>query len=192
MKHITYERHGVTFALKDTTALTGDHLKALTGSVEIVGELLGVEPAGIWYLLNYGFRQSMQDAVASTAKRVEDKLVKEADEAGDPAPTDEAIDEAVKAAELDDLGDRRKDIVNGDVQVRGGQRDPFGTMCKTIALQIVREAHKTAKKTMPKDTDKVNELVAKVIASNRESIEKEANRRLTPVKGVKFDLNGVI
>jgi len=166
-----------------------------------LGNSLQVEslPAkSVAYLLQYGYAQSMQDAIAGDAKRIREKLVTEAAEAGNPAPTADEIEAAIKSGIGEALGERHKAILDGTVGDRvGAVRDPFGTMCKTIALQMLREALKAANAKMPDvktETGKAKlaEMVEAVISRNKDAVEKEAKRRLAPVKGVTVDLTGIV
>jgi hypothetical protein len=167
-------------------------------NVEYSAEVESLPAKSVEYLLQYGWSQSLQDAIAGDAKRIRDKLIAEANEAGNPAPTDDEIAAAVKAGVDEALNDRRAAIMDGTVGDRvGAQRDPFGTMCKTIALQMLREAMKAANAKMPDvktDTGKAKlaEMVEAVISRNKEAVEKEAKRRLAPVKGVTVDLTGIL
>jgi len=164
--------------------------------VEYSAEVESLPEKSVAYLLQYGFSQSLQDAIAGDAKAISEKMKAEANDAGNPAPSADEIETAIKAGVAEALSDRVKAIVDGTVGDRAGfVRDPFGTMCRTIALQWLRDGLKAANAKMPDTkTDagkaKLKELVEGVLSRNREKIEKEAHRRMKAVPAV--DLAGLI
>ena len=178
--------------------MSGNELKYSRNGVDYLAHVDKLPPKSIEYLLQYGFAQSMQDAIAGDAKRIEAKLVDEAKEAGNPPPTADEIKAAVQVGLEEALSERHQAILEGTVGDRvGAVRDPFGTMCKTIALQMLRDAMKAANAKMPdvktdQGKQKLAEMVNAVIERNRAAIEKEAHRRLKPVKDVVVDLQGIL
>lgn len=163
---VTYERDGKTYSC-DTSKLPEKSIE---------------------YLLQYGWAQSLQDSIAGAAKRAREDYLALAKEAGE-TPTESDIAETVAQAVEGLLSKRADSIQAGNVGVRVGQpRDPFAAMCKRIATSMLRQGFKAANMKWPKDQDKVNELVAKVLVDHKDKIEAEATRRLETEKDMVIDL----
>jgi hypothetical protein len=92
-----------------------------------------VAPAGIEYLLQYGFAQSMQDCIAGRAKAVREELAEKMKQPDAIQLTDAEIEAAVEADLKGALGKRMDAILAGTVAVRQAAE------AKDPASGIVRE-----------------------------------------------------
>jgi hypothetical protein len=139
---------------------------ALTRGVETIGAYLGVPSKSVWYLLQNGFSQSLQDAFAAVrAKALKgDK---------DNAPI-EADSPEMAVLVHGAIGKRMHSIVNGLMAAApGGGRDPL----RAVGLTML-EAHLAAKgKKLPKDKDARKLMLDRWIESTRPAIETEIRRR---------------
>lgn len=165
---LTYERNGKTYQL-DEEALP---------------------ETAISYLLQYGFAQSLQDSIAGRAKAVREEYeaaAKENNETVNPADLARAIE-----SDLDGQLSKRLDAIRtGSVGSRvGTPKDPFKAMCLRVAREMLSAALKAANTKMPKDKEKVAELVATLIERNRAKVETEAKRRMEA--SPEIDLDGIL
>jgi hypothetical protein len=165
---VEYTRDGQTYQLDTTT--------------------LGAE--ALAYLINYGFRQSMQDSIAGRAKAVREEM-ETFTRADGTTFTQEQINKAVADDIAGTLGKRLDAIKSGAITQRaaGEPRDPFAAMCRRIAVEILRATAKAKGKKLPKaDSDEYEALVGKVLAAKAEDIETEAKRRMAAAESVDIDL----
>lgn len=155
------------------------------------------------YLLQYGFTQSMQDAVAGTAKAVRD-LAADCRKGGDGfdkamakwtktleytvmPDADFAIDADVeKVASMamhQDATMRYEAILTGTVGTRsgGGRLPPVDRTMAEIAEEEIRAAHATRKIKLP-DAAGMRDLVQRHLAKNGERLGAEAVRRIESAK----------
>lgn len=167
-------------------------------------EMAGDYTATQRYLLQYGFTQSMQDAVAGTAKSVRElaaecraggddfdkalvkwqKLVGEVGmEGADFEDTIGAVEAVAKAAVKADAQSRYDAILAGTVGSRtGGPRVPqVDRVAMDIAEEEIRVAHTTKKIKLP-DAAGMRELVQRHVAKNGDRLRASAQRRIDDAK----------
>jgi hypothetical protein len=121
------------------------------------------------YLPDYGFKQSMGDSHAGSAKKVE----KAWNDAG--RPIDEESDEwkaAVTAQCVADMKVRFAKIEAGEMEV--GDSDPL----RALAVKMIRDNATAKKKTLPNGkTPEWRALVTATLEKNRVAIQKEYDRQ---------------
>jgi len=138
---VNYERDGNSFTL-DTATLT---------------------PAGVDYLLQYGFAQSLQDSVAGEAKRVRAERAK----AGD---TESEIVEAISEAIAGKLGKRYDSIAASEMGLPS-TREPLAALAKELVnRKLAKEGKKVSK-------ERLAELVAEAVENKRDLLVAELARR---------------
>jgi hypothetical protein len=157
-------------------------------------EVESLPPKSVEYLLQYGWSQSLQDAIAGDAKRIKDEMIAKADAAGETAPTSDEIEAAVKAGLDEALADRVKSISDGTVGDRVGiVRNPFETACRDLAEKKLVEGFRASNQKLPdRKTDagraKYKEFVVMVLDRNREVIEKEVKAAMAREKKIVIEL----
>ena len=146
--------------------------------VSVAGHTLDiskVSPAGLAYLLTYGFRQSMQDCVAGMAKEMRD---------------DGEDDDAIKAALQETQDDRFESIMSGTVKAGGGRGPRLDAVTRTmrdIATAAIRAAATDQKKSMPTGKD-LTGFIESYLAKHGESIRAEAEAELAKAKARAEDI----
>jgi hypothetical protein len=163
----------------------------------------------IAYLLQYGWAQSLQDAIAGRGKAVLEEIAGtyraqliEAAKPNDPDPA--VINQQVEHFMLDNRADivkqvaadiagtlnKRADAIRtGTVGTRVSQpRDAFESMCLKIAGEMLRAALKAQGKKSPKP-DAFAELAKQVRAKHSEKIEAEAKRRIESANTIGLDVD---
>jgi hypothetical protein len=161
---------------------------------EYSAEVEQLPAKSVEYLLQYGWSQTLQDAIAGDAKRIKEDMISKANEAGEPVPSDDEVTTAVKAGLDEALADRVKSILDGTVGDRVGVvRNPFETACRDLAEKKLVEGFRAANQKLPdRKTDagkaKYKELVAAVLDRNREVIEKEVKASMAREKRIVIEL----
>lgn len=166
-------------------------------------------PTAIAYLLQYGWAQSLQDAIAGRGKAVlveiedtERARLIEAAKPNDPDPT--AIESLlieymqvnradiaaqVQADIAGHLGKRADAIKSGTVGARVAQpRDAFESMCLKVAGEMLRAALKAQGRKAPKP-DAFAELAKQVRTKHSDKIEQEAKRRIEAANTIGLDVD---
>jgi hypothetical protein len=145
--------------------------------------LQDVSPKGLLYLVQYGFKQSMQDSIAGYAK----KLAEEG-KPDDAGPYTEA-----EIAELvaERQADRFDDIVSGEVGTRAGG-GPRLSGIEKIMRDMAKDAIKAAvvaKGVKMPTGDTLAKFIDQYIAKHDATLRPEAQRRLDLTKaGADTDL----
>jgi hypothetical protein len=175
---LTYAQLGLTFDTLDTTrwpekdGANGSDQQTLRGAVDVVGNALGLPAKSIWYLLQNGWSQSLQDSFAGPrAKAIKD---------GEDESTIEAV---IHAA----IAKRVESIMAGLLSSGSNGRDPI----RTIAKDLLQKKADSLGKRLPKDKDKLAKLIDSYIAANRLSIDNEIRRRRSS-QGNEVDLSDII
>ena len=138
---VNYERNGNSFEL-DTATLT---------------------PAGIDYLLQYGFAQSLQDSVAGEAKRVRIERAAKGD-------TESEIVQAIDDAIAGKLGKRYDSIAASEMGLPS-TREPLATLAKELVTKkLAKEGKKVSK-------ERLAELVTEAVETKRDILVAELARR---------------
>lgn len=178
-------------------------------NTEFSVEVETLPATSIAYLLQYGWAQSLQDAIAGRAKavlqEVEDgiraQLIEDA-KPNDPNPAtiDARVAEIMqeKAAEtraqviadlLGTLGKRADAIKSGTVGTRTARiGSPFDAMCKKVATEMLLAALK-AKNTKRPKPEAFDALLVQVLEKHREKIEAEATRRIDAANTIGLDVD---
>src|SRR5262245_41071777 len=157
-------------------------LSYVNGGKEYSVETDTLGPDSIAYLLMYGFRQSLQDSIAGRALKVRSEYAakaKEAQDKGEFFDDSEDTVQAAIAADLEGALTKRRDAVQaGTIKVGGSaQRDPFGTLCWNIAVDMVVAAFRKKHGKGPKRDDAFEALVEQCLEKHKDKIEAEAKRR---------------
>ena len=167
---LSYTYKSSVFSTRDTDSLKKEDQEALAYCVEILAKIYGVHPKSIYYLLQNGWSQSLQDSYAGARA----KAVKDGESEG-------VIDEVV----LSSIEKRIKGLVEGLLSASGGGgRDPI----KSVGLQMLQSFAAERGKTVPSDKEKRAKMLEAYIKQNREKIEAEIARRRS-VKGDELDLD---
>jgi len=169
MQKLAYTRNGKEYAIVPTSDPTD--------AIALLADAFGVPVASIEYLLQYGHKQSLQDAAAQPAS--------EASKESDATP--ESIASAIDGA----MSKRLDAIVAGTVAVRGGGvrvTDPFESMVRAVIDEILAKSAKKSGKKLPKG-DELIALRGKVRAANTVAVESEARKRLAAVSAVEVDFD---
>lgn len=139
-----------------------------------------ITPAGIAYLLQYGFAKSLQDSVAGLKKDViANRARYESDIPDGAAMSDEELAEVVLS---DKMAERFADILAGKVGTRvGGQRlDPLARTMRDIAHEAIFAA--AAKKGVKRpDGEALRAITEKWLEVNKAKAEEMAKARLAAV-----------
>lgn len=144
-----------------------------------------IAPAGIVYLIQNGWSQSMTDtATSARAKVVNDAITDWAKANGrQPDATErgimvEAVADAIRAAETDALAKRLEAIMQGTMVA--GQRGGGGPRKSALEVYLWGRAKTEAEsrlrakgKRLPKETADANAVIEKVLAHFRAKWEKE-------------------
>lgn len=162
-----------------------------------------IAPAGIAYLLQYGFAQSLQDAVAGTAKAVRDvaaacraggdgfdkthkkwiALCENAGLEGADFAADEQVTLVATATVASDMASRFNAILAGEVGTRaGGPRlDPVDRTMRDIAERELREYCRANKVAMVKGKE-LTDMLAEMIADDESRYRADAEAELAKTK----------
>ena len=138
-----------------------------------------ITPAGIAYLLQYGWAKSLQDSVAGRKKALM---------AGDDETPPMSEDEA--EAKLVEIMTKRADaIVAGEVGQRaGGPRvTKLERVMRNVAAEIIKAAAAKAGKKLPKG-EAWQTLVSSYVAKHEEAVREEAERRMETTAGEADDI----
>jgi hypothetical protein len=146
-----------------------------------------VAPAGIEYLLQYGFAQSMQDCIAGRAKAVREELAEKMKQPDAIQLTDAEIETAVEADLNGALGKRMDAILAGTVAVRQAAeaKDPASGIVREL---LVAWAKSKGGKLPKADSDEYKALAAKMRAAKADHIAAELARRAEAVADIDIDL----
>lgn len=130
-----------------------------------------ISPAGIEYLLQYGFSKTLQDCISSKKTRFAKKLA-----SGEV--TEGEVEEAVDAA----VREKVRNIVEGTVGVlRPGRPtiDLIGKERVRVAKEFLRKTAKVLRVKLPKlNTKEYTEMMEGYLEKNRAVIEAEARNRM--------------
>lgn len=131
-----------------------------------------ITPAGIAYLLQYGWAKSLQDSAAGRKKAML---------AGDDE-TPPMTEEEAEAALVEIMTKRADAIVAGEVGQRaGGPRlTKLDRVMRNVAAEIIKTAAAKKGKKLPKG-DAWQMLVSAYIEKNLDSVKAEAERRMESV-----------
>lgn len=172
-----------------------DFVLKYKGQEAFIGD---VSPKGLLYLLQYGWNQSLQDAVAGFAKSLRDEG--KLDDKGEPTGED-YTDEELAALVVKRMSDRAADIIEGDVGTRAGGVRPsrIDKVMRDVAREIVRGQATAQKKSMPTG-DKLAEFVEQLVTKYTDvpvpglgyTIRAEADRRLALQRGAADDAEALI
>lgn len=162
--------HGKDFAIATDMPTFGNALEALAAS-------MNMSPKGAFYLLQYGYTQSMQDSIAGMAK----KLGAVMDEStGEPKYSEVEVAVMIHDA----LRERHEAIMKGEVGTRttGPRLKGIDRMLREVAWEII-VARVTAAGNAAKLPKKVSEQAVVIdkwlaIEANREVALTEAQRRM--------------
>lgn len=173
MTIVTYTRNGTDYSV-DTAALP---------------------PVAVEYLLQYGWRQSLQDSIAGLEKATKEDFIARKDAAAEKGEAfDEDLEATVATAIDARLQQRAKAIADGSVTTSRAPRetvDPFANMCYKVAAEYASAAVKAANVKRPKGDD-WNKLVAAVLAAHKAKIEKDARKRLDAAAANPVDLAAIM
>lgn len=141
--------------------------------------------AGLAYLLQYGYSQSLQDSIAGLAKKVKgdaDKFAK-ALTIDTPAEGDEdGLSALVEMVEDDKLADRSAKIAAGTIGLPTGVPRLAGDakLANGIAREWLRRAAAEAKVKLPAvDSDEYTTFVSAMYEQNKAAIDAEVLARKT-------------
>lgn len=140
-----------------------------------------ITPAGIAYLLQYGWAKSLQDSVAGRKKAML---------AGDDETPPMTEDEA-EAKLIEIMTKRAEAIVAGEVGQRsGGPRiSKLERVMRNVAAEIVKAAAAKKGRKLPKGEAYQN-LISAYIAKNEAAVREEAERRMESVSEEADDILG--
>lgn len=137
--------------------------------------------AGLAYLLQYGYSQSLQDSIAGLAKKVKGDAEKFAKALTVDTPTDEAaVDALVEMVEDDKLADRSAKIAAGTIGLPAGVPRLTGDakLANGIAREWLRRAAAEAKVKLPAaDSDEYTTFVSAMYEQNKAAIDAEVAAR---------------
>ena len=131
------------------------------------------------YLLLYGFRQSLQDAAAGVEKAVRLEYT-------DLKVSHDELAAAIEQA-LDGMILKRLDAIkNGTVGQRHGQPrlSELKSTIRIVALKMLKAGFKGANLPWPKDAEKVEQLVRKIITKHGDQIMQEAQEIIDRAKAL--------
>ena len=153
---LSYTWNKQSYSTADSDRFDSEQKEAVETAVSVLGTTLKVHPKSIWYLLQYGWSQSLQDAYAQTrAKAIKDN---------------ENIEDAVLAS----LEKRVRSIRDGLLSASGGGgRDPV----RSTGLAMLKSFVQSKGRSLPKDKDKLKVMLDKFIELNREKIDQEIASR---------------
>lgn len=164
---LSYTVLSTTFATADTDRL--EDQEVLTGAVRVLANGFNIAEKSVWYLLQNGWSQSLQDSFAGPrAKAIKDGEDKD------------IVNEVI----LSSIEKRVTAIRDGMLASSGGGRDPI----RSVGLQMLQEFVRSKGKTLPKDKVKKAEMLDKWIAVKRIEIEAEIARR-RKMKGPEVELD---
>jgi hypothetical protein len=151
----------------------------MAGACKVIAMHLKVAESSVPYLLQYGYDQSMQDAIAGRAKRLRDKAQEDATKNGTAIDPDE-LDKSVEADIQGALGKKHDAIVNGTVGTRVGRSsDPLAPIARKIVMKQLDAKGKKVGKGKDVTLQNFNELVSDYLAipANRAKAQKEHDRQ---------------
>jgi len=153
---LSYTWNNQTYSTADSDRFDPEQKEAVETAVSVLGTTFKIHPKSIWYLLQYGWSQSLQDAYAQTrAKAIKDG---------------ENIEDAVLAS----LEKRVRSIRDGLLSASGGGgRDPV----RSVGLAMLKAHVQSKNRSLPKDKDKLKVMLDKFIELNREKIDQEIASR---------------
>lgn len=160
-------------------SLTTEHPGFATG-LETMASAMGVDPRGVFYVLQYGFGKSLQDSVSGMAKA----MLGEKDESGERKHTDAEIE----AALAEKRQERYDSIVAGDVstrttgpRVKGLEKVMQEIAWESIVAQCAKVNASRAKDkqiVLPKKVADQAPLIAQYLAKHGDTVRAEAEERL--------------
>jgi hypothetical protein len=146
-------------------------LSATVAAVEFERMADDLPQASLEFLLRYGFRQYLQDAVAMS-KEEQDEIRETAEEAGENPELALADAKALR------VQTRLDKIDAGTCLERSVTRDPLEAEIKRVALVALKALAKAQQKKLPKDQKDRNVILARFIQANRERFEVTAKENL--------------
>ena len=149
---LSYTWNNQTYSTADSDRFDPEQKEAVETAVSVLGTTFKIHPKSIWYLLQYGWSQSLQDAYAQTrAKAIKDG---------------ENIEDAVLAS----LEKRVRSIRDGLLSASGGGgRDPV----RSVGLAMLKAHVQSKNRSLPKDKDKLKALLDKFIELDFDKINAE-------------------
>lgn len=179
-----YERNGKVYRL--TPVMTDP--EALDSVRQGFATVFGIDASAFDYLLQYGWSKSLQDSIAGRELKVRNEFRDQAaNGVRDWAPDE--INAAVES-DLDAAILKRVDAIrNGTIRERG-QAEPKDPL-RVIAREMLFVAVKKAGKALPKEKEKVAELVTKFLAKYRDTVQAEYDRRRSIVETELTDLDAL-
>jgi hypothetical protein len=171
MDKLSYTRNGNEYSI----AAKSD----ATDAIALVADSFGVPPATVAYLLQYGFKQSLQDAAAQPASEA----------SKESGATESSIKSAIHGA----MSKRLDNIVAGTVAVRGGgSRSPFAELTRDVIDEYLAKWATKSGAVLPTKSADLNAYRVKMYESaNKASIDAEiATRRakMAAIDVVDFDM----
>jgi hypothetical protein len=140
--------------------------KAVARGAETVAAYLGIPVKSVWYLLQNGWSQSLQDSFAGPRA----KALKGDDDNAAIAADSEEMQNIIHAS----ISKRVKSILEGTLAATpGGGRDPM----RTVGFAMLVAHLETKNKKPPKDKDARKLMLDRWIEMNKAAIETEIKRR---------------
>lgn len=163
---LAYKQGGQEYCTQDTSRLEAEDLQLLRGAELAIAASLAIPVKSVWYLLQNGWSQSLQDSFAGPRAKA---LKGDKDNPAIDADSDEMQD-LISAA----IFKRVKAIQDGALSpTPGGGRDPI----RTVALSMLQAFAASKGKKLPKDKDKRKAMLDTYISSNKAAIETEMRAR---------------
>ena len=139
--------------------------------------LADVSTAGLNYLLQYGYTQSMQDAVAGLAKAVKGNPAKYRK----PSETSLSIEALVERVLTDKLNERENAIVSGTIGTRktGPKLSSLERMVQTVGKERLAAAASAKGRKLPAvGSDQFKNLLEAYIEKYADDVMAEAKTRI--------------
>lgn len=161
---------------------TGDGAE-FANRVAILAAHIGFAPKGLFYAIQYGLSQSLQDSIAGMAKKLDT-----ATEADGETPKYSAVEKSVMIH--DALKERLDAIMTGDIghRVQGPRVKGIDKVIHEVSWEtIVAAATGLGKASLlPKKASDIAAMVAKYldVPANAEAARAEAERRMAAAKPV--------
>lgn len=140
--------------------------------LEAMASAIGMSPKGAFYLLNYGFTQSLGDAIAGRGKALA--------EAKDEAGQRKYSDVETKVILYDLVKKRLEAIMGGEISQshRGPRAKGVEKVMREIAWEIIKAAAVAKKVTLPKKSSEFDPIIDSYLAKHGEAAREEAERRM--------------
>lgn len=163
---------------------------AFAEGVNLAAGGLGMSAKGMFYLLQYGLAQSMQDAIAGFAKKLDEaKIGGEGPDAEEPKYS--AVEKKVMMH--DRLKERLDAIMSGDVghRAQGPRVKGVEKIMREYAQEVLVNAARAKGVTLPKKSDAMNLLIDQYLAKHGDAARVEAERRMA-ITGTPSDLDDIL